>query len=71
MRRSVKVVVLSVVLLSFVLFLFGCSQPGETLVEGNRRHYRTLSINQQQLMEDIDRALLLHEPSKLSDRRIP
>ncbi|MHC4130531.1 MAG: hypothetical protein ACYSSP_01095 [Planctomycetota bacterium] len=71
MRRSLVIVVLSVALLSFLLCLFGCSQPGETMAEGSRRHERVLSINEKQMMEDIDRALLLHEPSKLSEKRVP
>ncbi|MHC4759629.1 MAG: hypothetical protein ACYTE8_13355 [Planctomycetota bacterium] len=71
MKRSLLFVVLSAALLSFILGLFGCSQPGETVAEGHRRHKRVLSIHQQQLTEDIDKALLIHEPSKLTERRIP
>jgi hypothetical protein len=71
MRRSLLILVLSIVSLSIVLCAFGCSQPGETTAEGNRRHERVLSVNEQQMMEDLDKALLLHEPSKLTERRIP
>jgi len=63
---------------TFMLFglilLFGgccCDQPGETTAEGRRRHERVLRINQQEMMADIDRALLLDRPSKLIDMRIP
>jgi len=52
---------------------FGCSisQPGETAAEGHRRHQRVVRINQQELMADIDTVLMLDEPSKLTDKRIP
>ena len=62
------------VLLSVLVFLpYGCSsqQPGETIAEGRRRHKRVLRINNQEMMEDIDRFLLLDQPSKLTGRRIP
>ena len=57
-----------------VLLLSGCSsyeQPGETAAEGSRRHQRVLRINRQEMMTDMDRALLLDRPSKLTDLRIP
>ena len=47
------------------------AQLGETEAEGRRRHIRAARINQQELMEDIDRALLLDKPSKLTGKRIP
>ena len=51
----------------------GCSsaQPGETAAEGRRRHDRVARINQQEMMADIDKALLLDKPSRLTDKRIP
>ena len=66
--------VMLAVLLSVLVFLpYGCSfqQPGETVAEGQRRHKRVLRINNQEMMEDIDRFLLLDQPSKLTGRRIP
>ena len=56
-----------------ILLLGGCccDQPGETAAEGRRRHERVLRINQQEMMVDIDRTLLLDEPSRLTDLRIP
>ncbi len=66
--------VILLVFLCTLLFLpFGCSfqQPGETVAEGHRRHKRVLRINQQEMMADIDRVLLLDKPSKLTDKRIP
>ena len=65
---------LAVLLCTLVFWLGGCSlleQPGETAAKGHRRHLRNLSINQQNLMSDIDRALLIDKPSKLSDKKIP
>ena len=70
---SVCKVVLPVILLVLVFMPFGCSssQPGETSAEGNRRHKRMARINQQEMMADIDAVLMLDEPSKLTDKRIP
>jgi len=54
-----------------VFLLCSCSQPGETTAEGGRRHERVLRINRSELMSDIDRLLLLDQPSSLTDKRIP
>ena len=70
---SVCKVILSVILLVLVFAASGCSslQPGETAAEGHRRHLRVVRINQQEMMADIDTALMLDQPSKLTDKRIP
>jgi len=71
---SVREVILSIILCVLVLLPLGCgswAQPGETAVEARRRHKRVLSINCQEMMADIDKVLLLDEPSKLTDKRIP
>jgi hypothetical protein len=47
------------------------AQLGETEAEAHRRHLRVSRINRQQLMDDIDKVLLLDKPSKLTDKRIP
>ncbi len=47
------------------------AQLGETEAEGRRRHLRNARINRQELMGDIDRAMLSDKPSKLTDKRIP
>lgn len=72
-KKGVCKVILPVILLVLVFLPFGCrsSQPGETAAEGNRRHKRVSRINQQEMMTDIDAVLLLDEPSRLSDKRIP
>lgn len=66
-------VILAVVLGTFIVLPSGCSsaQLGETATEGRRRHQRVQRINQAELMADIDMLLLLDQPSKLTDRRIP
>ena len=70
---SICKVILAVALLVLVFISFGCSssQPGETAAEGHRRQQRVVRINQQEMMADIDKTLLLDKPSKLTDKRIP
>lgn len=65
--------VLLVVVLGALIFLpCGCGrQLGETKAEASRRHKSVLRINHQEMMEDIDKVLLLDKPSKLTDKRIP
>jgi len=58
------------ILCALLLLLAGCSQPGETAAEGHRRHLRNLSIDRQQIMQDVDKTLLTDQPSKLTERRI-
>ena len=66
-----------VLIAAFLVLVFmplGCSsfsQPGETAAEGSRRHDRIARINQQEMMADIDTVLMLDEPSRLTDKRIP
>ena len=66
-------VILAVILWALVFLPYGCAweQPGETVAEGRRRHQRTVRINQQEMMQDIDKTLLLDRPSKLTEKRIP
>lgn len=74
MKRAFVVLILSAVLCSVNFCFIGCrssDQMGETEAEGHRRHQRNLRLNRKQLMEDIDTVLLLDEPSKLTDKRIP
>ena len=75
--KSVSGLVCKVVLAAVFFIIMwlpaGCSmdQLGETRAEGSRRHRRILRINRQAMMADIDRLLLLDQPSKLTDKRIP
>jgi len=74
MRNKVAVTLLVVLLVSLVVLSTGCgffNQPGKTPAEVNRDHARTLRINQQEMMADIDRALDLDKPSKLTDKHLP
>ena len=67
-------VILVVVLCALFLVPLGCrsyEQLGETAAEGHRRHKRTLRINRQEMMNDLDMLMLLDKPSKLTDMRIP
>jgi YbbR domain-containing protein len=70
---SICKAILAVIFCILVFLPLGCSfeQPGETTAEGSRRHKRVLRINQSELMSDTDKALLLDQPSKLTDKRIP
>ncbi len=58
------------ILCALLLLAAGCSQPGETAAEGHRRHLRNLSIDRQEIMQDVDKTLLTDQPSKLTERRI-
>lgn len=61
--------VLGVVLLSPLLN--GCAHPGETRAEVDRRHHRMLHRNTEMMMSDLDRLLLLDQPSMLTDMELP
>jgi hypothetical protein len=69
--KSASFLRLAALLCILVFWLVGCEQPGETAAKGHRRHLRNLSINQQNMMSDIDRALLMDKPSTLTEKRIP
>ncbi len=63
-----------VILCALFLVPLGCrsyDQLGETAAEGHRRHKRTLRINRQEMMKDLDALMLIDKPSKLTDKRIP
>ena len=71
---SICKVILVVILWVLVFLPGGCKsyeQPGETAAEGQRRHLRNARLNQQEMMADMDKVLLLDKPSKLTDKRIP
>ncbi len=70
---SILKVIVSIILCVSVFLPLGCGswQTGETAAESRRRHKRVLRINRQEMMADIDKFLLLDEPSKLTDKRIP
>jgi len=73
MKNVSVLMILGIILSAIALWLGGCgyfAQPGETTAEGHRRHLRNLSINQQNMIRDIDKVMLSDEPSKLTRRRI-
>ena len=53
--------------------LAGCSarQPGETRAEIDRRHQRALRLNNEMMLSDLDKVLMLDKPSGLTDKRLP
>ena len=68
--------VLAAVLFLVVMTLInsGCAYyhgQGETAQERARRQYRTSRVNANQLVEDIDKVLMLDEPSHLTEKRVP
>jgi len=71
MKRFSISMVLGLALCAFVFCLTGCSHPGQTNAEVHRQHIRNTRINQQEMMEDIDKVMLFDKPSKLTDKRIP
>jgi hypothetical protein len=70
---TLRLFALAVVLCTVVLLFGGCSwqHPGETVAETNRRHQRGLRLNNQTMLSDLDRVLMLDKPSGLTDLRIP
>ena len=69
---GLRLLTLAIVVCTSALLLGGCwGHPGETAAEVNRRHERTVRLNNQMLRDDVERALLLDRPSTLTDKRIP
>jgi outer membrane lipopolysaccharide assembly protein LptE/RlpB len=74
MKNRIIVSLLGIVLLALVTMSTGCGffdQQGKTAEEVNRDHIRMLRVNNEQMMEDIDRTLLLDKPSKLTEKQLP
>lgn len=73
-RRSLGLRFFALVLMcTLVTWLAGCGsgQPGETRAEVSRRHDRIQRLNASMMRSDMDKALLLDRPSRLTDKRIP
>jgi hypothetical protein len=70
-KNTLILTILGTVLVILIIVCWGCSQLGETEAQGEQRHLRNLRINQQELMEDVDKTLMFDEPSKLTDKRVP
>lgn len=76
MKRASALVckmILAVILGILVVLPLGCTSTrlGETAEEGRRRQQRVQRINQHELTADIEMFLLLDQPSRLTDKRIP
>ena len=70
--RTLRLFAWAVAVCFRALLLSGCwGRPGETAAEVNRRRARTIRLNHQMLRSDIEKALLLDQPSTLTDTRIP
>lgn len=74
-RFNLRALALALILCVLVLMSCGCASwwnyPGETAVEGNRRHKRIVQTNFEMMRADIDTVLLLDRPSNLTDKRLP
>lgn len=70
---SLCILTLAAVACAAVSLLTGCSlrHPGETRAEIDRRHERVLRLNNEMMLSDLDKVLLLDRPSKLTDKRLP
>jgi len=64
----------AVLLVGLAMVLGGCchyARPGETAAERSLRHKRVLRVNCSQMMDDIDKLLMLDRPSGRSEYRLP
>ncbi len=71
MRKSSVLITLGIVLCCLVFALGGCAQMGETEDEARIRHIRNNRVTRQQMERDVEKVLLLDEPSRLSETRAP
>ena len=66
--------VAGVCILTLTVIVSGCgpwASPGESAADASRRRQRTLQVNYSEMMADIDKFLMLDEPSRLTDRHLP
>ena len=69
---AIRFCVAGLMLLSIALVAGGCgSCTGETVAERGLRHRRVFRVNNNQIMDDIDRILMLDKPHGLSKYRLP
>ena len=74
MKNRIVVGLLGVALFALATMSTGCGlldQQGKTADEVHREHLRTLRVNQQEMMRDVDRTLNFDKPSKLTERQLP
>lgn len=70
MGHALRAVVLAV-LCAMMLMATGCASMGETKTEAKLRRDRVLRLDLQELGEDVNVALMLDRPSRLTDKRLP
>jgi hypothetical protein len=74
MKNRIVVSLLGVALFALATMSTGCGlfdQQGKTADEVHRDHLRMLRVNQQEMMRDIDRTLLVDKPSGLTEKKLP
>ena len=62
--------VLSVLFIVSLFVVTGCSGQGQTAAELRRQRIRTRTANIQALHDDIERALMIDRPSRLTDKKV-
>ena len=66
----IKCISLCCLLAGTSVVLTGCAAPGETSQEVSRRHSEVVRRNMLLVQDDVDRLLMLDEPSRASDKLI-
>jgi len=73
-RVGLRSYVTVLVVLGLTIIGSGCgpwASPGENAAEASRRRGRVLRVNHSEMMADVDKVLMLDEPSRLTDRNLP
>ena len=68
--RTLRAVALALFCVAMLLAT-GCASMGETKMEAKLRRDRVFRLNLQELGEDVNVALMLDRPSRLTDKRLP
>jgi hypothetical protein len=68
--RTLRALALAVVC-AMMLLATGCANMGETKTEAKLRRNRVLRLDLQEMGEDINVALMLDRPNRLTDKRLP
>ena len=68
--RTLRVVALAL-LGAMMLMATGCANMGQTKTEAKLQRDRVFRLDLQELGEDVNVALMLDRPSRLTDKRLP
>ena len=68
--RTLRAVALALVCAAMILTT-GCAMMGETKNEAKLRFARNMRLDWQEMGEDINVALMLDRPNRLTDKRLP